>query len=99
MLPNVSTSVLVPLTTLVPLYVLCEAALSFLELWASANGQTSLGSKVTESFQSTVGGEGLFAWWDIWWIPVFPALAVTTLTVTPLLTGDRLADLLDPRDR
>ena len=45
-LPNVSTGVLVPLTTLVPLYVLYEAALSFLDLGASANERVSLGAEI-----------------------------------------------------
>jgi len=91
-LPNVSTGVLVPLTTLVPLYVLYEASLSFLELGASANERVSLGGKIAEGFQ-----EPLFSWWEVWWVAVFPALAVTGLTVTLLLTGDRLSDLLNPR--
>jgi peptide/nickel transport system permease protein len=91
-LPNVSTGVLVPLTTLIPLYVLYEAALSFLELGASANEQVSLGRKIAEGFR-----EPMFSWWEVWWVAVFPALAVTGLTVTLLLTGDRVSDLLDPR--
>ena len=91
-LPNVSTGVLVPLTTLVPLYVLYEASLSFLELGASANEQVSLGRKVAEGFR-----EPFVSWWEVWWVAVFPALAITGLTVTLLLTGDRVSDLLDPR--
>lgn len=91
-LPNVSTSVLVPLTTLVPLYVLYEASLSFLELGASQNERVSLGAKIADGFGSTA-----FSWWDIWWVAVFPALAVTGLTVSLLLAGDRVSEMLDPR--
>jgi peptide/nickel transport system permease protein len=93
-LPNVSTSVLVPLTTLVPLYVLYEASLSFLELGASENERVSLGAKIADGF-----GSNAFSWWDIWWVAVFPALAVTALTVTLLLVGDRVSEMLDPRSR
>jgi len=92
-LPNVSTGVLVPLTTLVPLYVLYEAALSFLDLGASENERVSLGAEIAQGFGGT------YAWWETWWVTVFPALAVTALTVSLLLVGDRVNDLLDPRTR
>lgn len=92
-LPNVSTGVFVPLTTLVPLYVLYEAALSFLELGASENERVSLGAKIADGFG------GSYPWWETWWIALFPAVAVTALTVSLLIVGDRIGDMLDPRTR
>lgn len=93
-LPNVTTSVFVPLTNLVPLYVLYEAALSFLGLGESFPTQVSLGDEIAEGFDVTVA-----EWWVVWWMPVVPAAVLVVLICTLLVVGDRLGELLDPRER
>lgn len=90
-LPNVVSGVVIPLTTLVPLFILYEAALSFLGLGESDPRTISVGSEIAS------GLENLFTnWWDVWWLSVFPAIAVTLLVLSLLVVGDRIGDLLQP---
>lgn len=92
-LPNVTTGVFVPLTTLVPLYILYEAALSFLGLGETDPRIVSLGNEIEKGIN-----QGIVQWWDVWWLPIFPALFLTLLVLSILLVGDRVGELLDPRE-
>lgn len=91
-LPNVSSGVFVPLTTLVPTYMLFEASLSYLGLLWTHPDTISLGAEVASGFEQTYTD-----WWKIWWDGTFPAVALMLLIVCLLVVGDRAATLLDPR--
>lgn len=91
-LPNVGHSVVVPLTTLVPMYVLYEAALSFLGFGNATAGRYSLGAAIAAGLDSR-----FFGWWNVWWQPVVPAVVVTLLVLSMLVVGDRTRDVVDPR--
>ncbi len=94
-LPNVSAGVVVPVTTLVPLYVLYEAALSFLGLGDPEPVPISLG----ETIASGLERQYVPNWWDAWWIPVIPAVLLSVLLLCLLVAGDRAGELLDPKER
>lgn len=53
-LPNVTTSVFVPLSSLVPLYILYEAALSFLGLGVSHPEIISIGDEIANGFDLVI---------------------------------------------
>lgn len=91
-LPNVVHSVVVPLTTLVPMYVLYEAALSFLGFGNVTAGRYSLGAEIASGVDSR-----FFGWWNVWWQPVVPAVVLTLLVLSMLVIGDRTRDVVDPR--
>ncbi len=93
-LPNAASAVLVPLSTLVPTYILYEAALSFLGFGESDPRIISLGSEIDRGMVHRFS-----AWWDVWWHPAVPAVALTLLVLVTLVVGDRTADLADPRER
>lgn len=93
-LPNVGTSVLIPLSTLVPLYILYEAALSFLGFGETQPTIFSLGDQIAEGFASS----GFVPnWWDVWWTAVVPAAALTVVVLCILVVGDRVVEVADPR--
>jgi ABC-type dipeptide/oligopeptide/nickel transport systems, permease components len=94
-LPNVSAGVVVPLTSLVPLYVLYEAALSFLGLGDPEPMPVSLGETISSGLERNYVPN----WWDAWWISVIPAVALSVLLVCLLVAGDRAGELLDPQER
>ena len=88
LLPNVSSTVITATTHLIPLLILAEAALAFLELGVIA--LPSWGQTIALSYQ---GDYFLQAWW-VWLLPLF----FLTATVTSLsVLGDALRDALDPR--
>jgi peptide/nickel transport system permease protein len=88
LLPNVSSTVITATTHLIPLLILAEAALAFLELGVIA--LPSWGQTIALSYQ---GDYFLQAWW-VWLLP----LLFLTATVTSLsVLGDALRDALDPR--
>jgi peptide/nickel transport system permease protein len=85
-LPNVGATVSVQLTTLLSLYMLYEAALSFLELGETDPETYSLGTAIATGFESPQ----VFHWWDVWWVVAVPAVALTVLIVSVLVVGDRV---------
>ena len=88
LLPNVSSTVITATTHLIPLLILAEAALAFLELGVIA--LPSWGQTIALSYQ---GDYFLQAWW-VWLLPLLFLIAtVTSLSVL----GDALRDALDPR--
>ncbi|WP_247729000.1 ABC transporter permease [Halovivax limisalsi] len=91
-IPNVGVGVFVPLVTLIPVYMLAEAALSYLGLLHTQMYTVSLGEEIATGFDQPYG-----KWWYVWWHPVIPALALTSLILCLFLVGDRIGELLDPR--
>ncbi|MEO1102122.1 MAG: ABC transporter permease [Pseudomonadota bacterium] len=87
-LPNVLSPVIVIATINLALAVLAEATLSFLGVGMPPT-TPSLGTLIR------IGNENLFS--GVWWVVVFPALALVLLVLCVNLFGDWLRDALNPR--
>jgi peptide/nickel transport system permease protein len=88
-LPNVVNTLLVTASLLVAQVILMEASLGFLGLGLPP-GAAAWGVMVAE------GREVLNS---MWWLSLFPGLAITLVVVSLNLLGDWLRDMLDPRLR
>jgi len=89
-LPNVLRPVLVLATIGLALAIIAEATLSFLGQGVPPT-TPSLGTLIR------VGNEYLFS--GLWWITLFPALALVVLVLAVNLLGDWLRDALNPKLR
>ena len=87
--PNVVNTLMVITSLLVGQVILLEAALSFLGL-GLAPGSPSWGIMVAE------GKEVIL---DVWWLSLFPGLAITIVVLAFNFFGDWLRDTLDPKLR
>ncbi len=88
-LPNGLTPVLVTATFLVASAILTESILSFLGL--GLIDQPSWGQMLNQARQ---GGQGF-----VWWLAVFPGLAIFLTVFAYALIGDAMRDALDPKLR
>lgn len=88
-LPNIAGPLLVQATLSLALAILAEAALSFLGLGVEAEAP-SWGRMLAD-------GKDLLLAQGIWWLAVFPGLAITLLVLSFNVLGDGLRDALDPR--
>jgi peptide/nickel transport system permease protein len=88
-LPNVAAPILVSATLMVGQTILAESALSFL----------GLGVQVPTPSWGQMIDEGRRVFPRVWWVSVFPGLAITLTVVGYNLLGDALRDELDPRWR
>jgi len=88
-LPNVAAPVLVSATLMLGQTILAESALSFL----------GLGVQVPSPSWGSMVEEGRKVFPEVWWVSVFPGLAITATVVGYNLLGDALRDVLDPRWR
>ncbi|WP_262298371.1 ABC transporter permease [Microvirga sesbaniae] len=89
-LPNVMSSVLVISTINLAAAVLTEATLSFLGVGMPPT-YPSLGTLIR------IGNEFVFS--GIWWIALFPALALVILVLAVNIVGDWLRDRFNPKLR
>ena len=87
--PNVANTLMVITSLMVGQIILLEAALSFLGLGLSP-GAPAWGIMVAE------GQEVIL---DVWWLSLFPGLAITIVVLAFNFFGDWLRDYLDPRLR
>ena len=87
--PNVVNTLMVTSSLLVGQVILLEAALSFLGL-GLAPGEPGWGIMVSE-------GRAVIL--DIWWISLFPGIAITGVVLAFNFFGDWLRDTLDPKLR
>ncbi len=87
-LPNVLTPLIVIATIQVGTFVLIEASLSFLGVGVPIT-EPSLGLLVKNGFDVLLSG--------LWWVSVFPGLAIMLLVFGINLFGDFLRDELNPR--
>lgn len=99
LLPNISRAVLTNLALLVPLLILTEAAISFVQLPAELSpGPVTLGDPTIYSWGQAayigIREAGLFPGW---WITAVPSLALLLTTVMFMLFGRTVAAVLDPR--
>ncbi|MEX0654788.1 MAG: ABC transporter permease [Phycisphaeraceae bacterium] len=90
-LRHITPNILAPLTVQVTLSlafaILAEAALSFLGLGVE-QGKPSWGRMLLQ-------GRDLMP--DVWWLAVFPGIAITLTVLSFNVLGDGLRDALDPR--
>ena len=89
-LPNVMGPVLVIATIHLAIAIITEATLSFLGVGVPPTSP-SLGTLIR------VGNDFLFS--GIWWITIFPGIALALLVLAVNLLGDWLRDALNPRLR
>ena len=87
--PNVANTLMVVTSLMVGQIILLEAALSFLGLGLSP-GAPAWGIMVAE------GQEVIL---DVWWLSLFPGLAITVVVLAFNFFGDWLRDYLDPKLR
>lgn len=86
-LPNVAAPILVSATLMVGQTILVESGLSFL----------GLGVQVPTPSWGQMIDEGRRVFPDVWWVSLFPGVAITLTVVGWNLLGDALRDALDPR--
>ncbi|CAM3592235.1 ABC transporter permease [Rouxiella silvae] len=89
-LPNVLSPVSVLATLHLGLAILTEATLSFLGVGMPPD-QPSLGTLINEGNQYLFSGQ--------WWVVLFPALVLVTLSLAFNILGDWLRDILNPKLR
>ena len=87
--PNVVNTILIVISLLVGQTILLEASLSFLGVGVPP-GDPAWGIMVSE------GRDQIF---DIWWLALFPGMAITIVVMAMNFFGDWLRDTLDPRLR
>jgi peptide/nickel transport system permease protein len=93
LLPNVSHGVVTALAHQIPLLLVTEAAIAYLDL--NAVDQPSWGEFVAHGIDTagtTVPITGR------WWSSLFPVCALAGTVLATKLLGDALRDVLDPRD-
>jgi peptide/nickel transport system permease protein len=86
-LPNVASSVIVLVTLNLSIFILFEAALTFLGLGISPETPTWGG----------LLSDGRVYLSTAWWIATFPGLAIMFTALAINVLGDWLRDVLDPR--
>lgn len=89
LLPNCLAPVIVIATMQVARAISLEATLSFLGLGASVT-EPSLGMLIANGYQYLLTG--------LYWISIFPGVALLLAVVSINLVGDRLRDVLNPRN-
>ena len=87
--PNVINTILIVISLLVGQTILLEASLSFLGVGVPP-GDPAWGIMVSE------GRDQIF---EIWWLALFPGIAITVVVMAMNFFGDWLRDTLDPRLR
>lgn len=105
LLPNVSGTVLVATTQLVPLLLLTHATLEFLFLldpflpsWGQSIAEGLSTKFMTFPKLSGFGPPGFpVPFREKWWVATMPALALTATVTAFAVLGDALRDVLDPR--
>jgi peptide/nickel transport system permease protein len=89
LLPNCMPPLMVLYTVEIANAIALEATLSFLGVGLPAT-QPSLGLLISNGFRFVLSGQ--------YWISVFPGIALLLLIVAINLVGDRLRDVLNPRN-
>ena len=89
-LPNVMGPVLVIATIHLAIAIITEATLSFLGVGVPVTSP-SLGTLIR------IGNSYLFS--GMWWISIFPGIALVALVLSVNLLGDWLRDALNPKLR
>lgn len=88
LLPNCLPPLIVVVTMRIAYAVMLEATLSFLGIGLPVT-EPSLGLLIANGFEYLMSG--------VYWISVFPGLALLLLIVSINLVGDHLRDILNPR--
>jgi len=93
LLPNVSHGVVTALAHQIPLLLVTEAAIAYLNL--NAIDQPSWGEFIAHGIETTGTSVSILG---RWWASVFPVLALAATVLAIKLLGDALRDVLDPRE-
>jgi peptide/nickel transport system permease protein len=91
--PNSTGTVVTALTRRVPLLVLAQVALAYLEL--NRAGSLSLGRTLRLALSSRVQN---LPWYETWWLSVFALAFLVVFVLAYSLFGDELRDVLDPNE-
>lgn len=86
--PNTTSTVLTAVTRRIPLIVLAQVALSYLEL-------NQVGESLGRVFRAGITGD--LPWHQKWWVTTFGVLTLVVLVVSFNVFGDVLRDILDPQ--
>jgi peptide/nickel transport system permease protein len=86
-LPNVLTPVIVFATLSVGNVILLESGLSYL----------GAGTKIPTASWGAIFNDGMGSAGDVWWVLLFPGLAILITVLAFNVLGDALRDVLDPR--
>ncbi|MDD2710806.1 MAG: ABC transporter permease subunit [Verrucomicrobiae bacterium] len=90
LLPNLAGVIVVYLTLTIPVVILTESFLSFLGLGIQPP-QASWGTLIADG-AAVINPVRIY-----WWLLVFPGLAMGVTLLCLNLLGDRMRDILDPR--
>ena len=90
-LPNVLTPIIVSTTTNVAYFILQEASLSFIGLGVADS--TPTWGNILNAAKSIAVVQ------DMWWIWVFPGLAISLFVLAINFLGDGLRDVLDAKQQ
>lgn len=91
--PNSTATVVTALTRRVPLLVLAQVALAYLEL--NRADSLSLGLTLRLALSSRIQN---LPWYETWWLSVFALAFLVAFVVAYSLFGDELRDVLDPNE-
>ncbi len=87
-LPNIAAPLIVQITLSLALAILAEGALSFLGMGVEPDAP---------SWGVMLQGAKDLVLMNVWWLAVFPGLAITALVLSFNVLGDGLRNALDPR--
>jgi peptide/nickel transport system permease protein len=90
LLPNLVAPIIVYTTLIIPTNVLFEAALSYLGVGVPP-GTSSWGKMISDASSGNLGVN------TVWWLMLFPGLALLLTVLAFNLLGDGLQDALNPR--
>ncbi|MFQ3294278.1 MAG: peptide/nickel transport system permease protein [Halobacteriales archaeon] len=89
-LPNVSGTVVTAITRQIPMLILIQVGLAYVDL--NKSDRYSFGKVLAFPFQDSAATVQ-----ETWWLILFPAIALAVLVVSFNVLGDALYDTIDPR--
>lgn len=95
LVPNTWDTIVTAATFQLPMLIIMEATLSYLT-FSSGGGVSSLGDPRVTSWGQLIA-VGMREFPTYWWVPVFPAIALTITVVAVSRLGDALRDVFDPQ--
>lgn len=94
--PNSKATIVTSLTRQIPLLILAQVALAYLEL--NRLEYYSLGRMMRYAHRVNIAGSANVPWYQVWWISVFPAVFLVATVLSFNLLGDTMRDVLDPQE-
>lgn len=94
--PNSKATIVTSLTRQIPLIILAQVALAYLEL--NRLEYYSLGRMMRYAHRVNIAGSSGGPWYEVWWISVFPAIFLVFTVLSFNLLGDTMRDVFDPQE-